>query len=318
MERSSDTQNSVAYLGDKAFLVADQKDSFVMYAVAAHSWVSMGDPVGSESSGRDLVWKFAENAYAAGRFPVFYAVGDRYLTNYLDLGLAILKIGEVARVDLATFTMDGKHASDFRYALKRAGRDGLNFAVLPREDVPAVMAELNEVSDSWLAIKSGHEKSFSLGRFDPAYLREFDCAVLRKGGVIVAFANLWRSGDGSELSIDLMRYRPGVSKVTMDALFAHLLLYGRTQGYIWFNLGAAPLAGLAQHPLASTWNKVGTFVYSRADEFYNFEGLRSFKEKFQPVWTPQFLACPGGLRLPQALLDVTTLISGSAMGALKR
>jgi phosphatidylglycerol lysyltransferase len=104
----------------------------------------------------------------------------------------------------------------------------------------------------------------------------------------------------------------------MDALFAYLLLYAKAEGYRWFNLGAAPLAGLADHPLASTWNRVGTFIYRRGDEFYNFEGLRAFKQKFDPVWTPQYLACPGGLAMPQALIDITSLISGSPMGLLQR
>ncbi len=104
----------------------------------------------------------------------------------------------------------------------------------------------------------------------------------------------------------------------MDALFARLLLYGKVEGYRWFNLGAAPLSGLADHPLASTWNRLGTFIYRRGDEIYNFEGLRAFKQKFGPVWTPQYLACPGGLVMPQVLLDVASLISGSPIRILKR
>ena len=74
----------------------------------------------------------------------------------------------------------------------------------------------------------------------------------------------------------------------------------------------------SDHPLASTWNRVGTFIYKRGDEFYNFEGLRAFKQKFEPVWTPQYLACPRGLALPQVLIEVTSLISGSPMGIFKR
>ena len=177
---------------------------------------------------------------------------------------------------------------------------------------------LNIDGNAWLNRKARHEKGFSLGYFDEDYMSEFDCAVLKKDGAIAAFANLWRSGDHDELSIDLMRYRPGLSGVLMDALFAHLLLYGKEQGYRWFNLGAAPLAGLADHPLASTWNRIGTFIYRRGDEFYNFEGLRAFKQKFDPVWVPQYLACPRGLAMPQALLDVTSLISGGPIGIFKR
>ena len=232
--------------------------------------------------------------------------------------MALLKIGEVARVNLAEFTLEGPARSGLRQAQKRGARDGLEFSVVPAAEVPALLPALGAVSDEWLASKHSHEKGFSLGRFDAAYLSHFDCAVLRKEGAVVAFANLWRSGDGSELSIDLMRYRQGASKMLMDALFVQLFLYGKVQGYQWFSLGAAPLSGLADHPLASTWDRVGTFIYRQGDEFYNFSGLRAFKQKFDPVWTPQYLACPGGLSLTRALADVTVLIAGGPLRVFKR
>jgi phosphatidylglycerol lysyltransferase len=313
-----DTQPNIALLGDKKFLISEDDKAFLMYGVAGRSWITMGGPVGDPEAGRSLVWRFAEEADKAGARAAFYAVGPEMLPTYLDFGLAILKIGEVARVDLAKFTLDGQARQDFRYADRRAAREGIEFAVLPKADVPDVLPELKAVSDAWLATKVGQEKGFSLGRFDERYLEEFDCAVMRREGEIVAFANLWRGAGLNELSVDLMRYRPGVSKVMMDALFARLLMQGKEEGYRWFNLGAAPLAGLADHPLASTWNRLGTFIYRRGDEIYNFEGLRAFKQKFGPVWTPQYLACPGGFAMPQALLDVASLISGGPIRMLKR
>ncbi len=219
---------------------------------------------------------------------------------------------------LPEFSLKGRQRQDLRQALHRTERDGITFEVVPQADVPALLPALKEVSDAWLAIKAGREKGFSLGRFDKRYLAEFDIAVLRQKGAVVAFANVLRGAGGHELSIDLMRYRPDVSKSLMDALFAHLLIHGQAEGYRWFSLGAAPLAGLSAHPLASTWNRLGTFVYRHGDEFYHFEGLRAFKQKFDPVWTPQYLACRGGLKLPKVLLDVATLISGGASGLVRR
>ena len=43
---------------------------------------------------------------------------------------------------------------------------------------------------------------------------------------------------------------------------------------------------------------------------YNFQGLRAYKEKLNPVWEPHYLACPGGLALPRILADVAALIAG--------
>src|ERR1700692_3199630 len=48
-------------------------------------------------------------------------------------------------------------------ARRRAGRDGAEFSMVPRRDVPAIMPELRAVSDSWLAEKRAGEKRFSMG-----------------------------------------------------------------------------------------------------------------------------------------------------------
>ncbi len=304
------TQTNVALLGDKKFLLSGDAGAFLMYGRAGRSWITMGDPVGAEAAAPDLIWAFRELADRAGGNTVYYAVGQSYLPVYIDMGLSILKIGEIARVDLPEFTLEGSKRGDFRRASHRLEREEMHFAVIPKAEVPANLEALRRVSDAWFETKSGHEKAFSLGNFSDAYMAEFDCAVLRDDKEVVAFANIWRSAEKNEMSVDLMRFMPHRGNYLMDALFAQLLLYGKDSGYRWFNLGAAPLAGLADHPLASSWSRIGTLLYRHAEDFYAFEGLKTFKQKFDPIWTPQYLACPGGLGIATALIDVTALISG--------
>ncbi len=311
-------QTNVALLGDKKFLLSADDAGFLMYGRTGRSFITMGDAVGAEAAAPELIWAFRELADRAGGNAVYYAVGQTYLPIYIDMGLSILKIGEVARVALADFTLAGAERGDFRRADRRATREGLTFAILPKTEVTRHLKAFRRVSDAWLEIKAGHEKAFSLGHFDDAYVSEFDCAVLRDGDEIVAFANIWRSAEKNEMSVDLMRYLPHRANYLMDALFARLLLYAKDQGYRWFNLGAAPLAGLAEHPLASNWSRIGTLFYRHAEDFYRFEGLKAFKQKFDPVWTPQYLACPGGLGIATALIDVTALISGGRSSVLMK
>ncbi|HYU35043.1 MAG TPA: phosphatidylglycerol lysyltransferase domain-containing protein, partial [Thermoanaerobaculia bacterium] len=54
------------------------------------------------------------------------------------------------------------------------------------------------------------------------------------------------------------------------------------------------------------------------EHFYNFQGLREYKEKFDPVWEPRYLACPGGLMLPRVLTDIAALIGGGLRGVVGR
>jgi phosphatidylglycerol lysyltransferase len=131
-------------------------------------------------------------------------------------------------------------------------------------------------------------------------------------GKVVAFANLWPGADREQLSVDLMRFGPGTPKNInmMDVVFSHLMLWGKADGYRWFNLGMAPLSGLEASAVSPLRTKLGSFVFRHGGAFYNFEGLRQYKGKFDPVWEPRYLAYPGGLALPRILADVTALVAG--------
>ena len=180
------------------------------------------------------------------------------------------------------------------------------------------MAELRSISDAWLRSKQGDEKGFALGAFEEGYISNFDVAVLRSNsGEIVAFANLFKGANFHELSFDLMRHRPGGPGFAMDALLAELMLWGAAQGYHWFSLGAAPFSGIENRQLAPIWNRIGGFVYEHGEHFYNFGGLRAFKEKFDPEWSPIYLATPGGLATPQILNEINVLISGGFRRLMK-
>jgi phosphatidylglycerol lysyltransferase len=104
----------------------------------------------------------------------------------------------------------------------------------------------------------------------------------------------------------------------MDYLFVELMLWGRQEGYQWFNLGMAPLAGLENRTLAPLWSKAGALLFRHGEHFYNFQGLRQYKDKFDPEWRPKYLACRGGLALPRVLTNVATLISGGLGGIVKK
>jgi phosphatidylglycerol lysyltransferase len=77
-----------------------------------------------------------------------------------------------------------------------------------------------------------------------------------------------------------------------------------------------PLAGLADHALAPWWDRIGTLLFRHGEHFYNFQGLRHFKEKFAPVWSPRYLASPGGLAVPVILTGVAGLVSGGLKGVV--
>lgn len=317
IETATNATANAALLGDKRFLWAADGAAFLMYQVSGRSWIALGDPVGPESRQEELVWAFRELVDRHDGRTVFYEISDRSLPLYVDLGLALSKLGEEAKVALEGFTLQGSRRAELRQADNKAKRNGATFEIVPRTEVPRITADLRRISDNWLSDRSAGEKGFSLGAFSEGYVENFDCAVVRVDGQIVAFTNLWLAPAGGEISVDLMRYEQRAPKGVMDYLFVELMLWGSANGYRWFNLGMAPLAGLEQRPLAPLWHKLGHMIFTQGENFYNFEGLRNFKEKYDPEWKPRYLACPGGwLNLPQSLFDASRLISGGVTRAL--
>lgn len=316
--RSRRASACLALLGDKRFLFDVGRRGFLMYGVERRSWVALGDPVGPPEVIRELAWHFRELSDRHGGWTVFYEVGPEQLPLYLDLGLDLRKLGEEARVPLPTFSLDGGARKGLRTMHRRAQRDGLTFAVVPPAGVDALLPDLRAVSDAWLAQKHTREKGFSLGFFSPDYLRRLPAAVVRRDGTVVGFANLFPGAEREEVSCDLMRYRPGGHPSLMEFLFVELFLWGRAEGYRWFNLGMAPFSGFEGHALGPLWNRLGALLFRHGEDFYNFQGLRRFKEKFDPVWEPRYLASPGGVALPRVLANVAALVSGGMKGIVTR
>jgi phosphatidylglycerol lysyltransferase len=307
--RQSRTSPQLVFLRDKGILFNEDRTGFVMYGVQGRTWVAMGDPVGPPETMSNSIRMFLERCDDFDGVPVFYEVGKTHLHCYADFGLTFLKVGEEARVDLRAFSLEGPPGARYRQVIRRLEKDGGHFEIVEPADVPAILPCLRAVSDDWLAARAGNEKGFSLGFFADDYLARYPIAVVRREGQIVAFANIWRS-DNREVSVDLMRFNREAPKGVMEALFAHLLRWAKAEGYAWFVLGMAPLSGIERSPAASLWNRLGGFLYRHGESVYHFQGLRAYKEKFDPVWEPRYLVYPGGMKLPRILADISALVAG--------
>lgn len=318
IQTSSRTSANLALLGDKSFLFSESGNSFLMYGVEKRSWVALGNPVGPEEKWEDLIWEFHEMVDRNGGWTVFYQIGSESLHHYLELGLTLLKIGEEAQVPLDSFSLEGSTRKGLRHTHRKLEKEGCVFEIIPPERVAEILPEIKIISDAWIKEKNTHEKKFSLGFFQEEYLKRFPCALIRHEGRIVAFANVLPTKSKEELSVDLMRFSSNAPHDVMEYLFIQLMLWGNQEGYRWFNLGMAPLAGLESRPLAPLWNRVGGMIFRHGEHFYNFEGLRDYKDKFDPIWKPRYLASPGGIALPRIFMDLATLIGGGVKGVLMK
>lgn len=301
---------NLALLGDKKFLFNELQSSFVMYGVQGRSWIALGDPIGPPEEAPALIQRFYQASIERGARPVFYEVRNEYFSIYEGLGLHPLEIAEEGWVALASFSLAGPERRDLRNSVRKAEKEGCAFEWVPAAGTRALLPELRAVSDAWLTSKHTAEKQFSIGCFDEDYLKNFSVGVVRQNGGIIAFVTLWAGTSREELYLDLMRSVPDVPRGTMDLLFVRLMEQAQEKGYSWFNLGMSPLSGPVDRTRHPIWGWIRARVLRYGETFYNTQGLRQYKEKFDPQWTARYLVAPSGLALMRAFVDVASLTSG--------
>lgn len=317
--RASPSANAhLALLGDKSFLVHDSGTAFVMYGVSGSSRIVMGDPVGPLRESAELVSTFIAQCNRDGAWPVFYRVGPQLLYRYLDNGLSAVKLGEVARVALPDFSLDGSQRRNLRRVWRKVVDAGCTFDLVPREKVPDLMSVLRPISDEWLTQKRAREKAFSLGQFSESFAATGPVAIVRQHDRIVGFATLWLSGGHAEAEVDLMRYTTDAPPGVMRYLLVEAMLWARARGFAYFNLGMTPLAGIPSGQHLPIWNQIAQAVRLGGERYYNFQGLREFKAWFYPEWESSYLASAGGARRPLIVTNIASLIAGTVGGVVRR
>ena len=301
----------LVFLGDKYLMWSPSHRAFIQYGQVRDRLVALGDPCGDPDDFDAVILAFRDYADEHDLTPCFYEINEVHMHHYHDAGFALFKLGETAMVELAKFTTAGKRGEDLRHSVNRAKRGGVEFELLQHPLSDTVWSELRAISDAWLAERGAAEKSFSLGNYSEDYLRRSPIAVIRTDQRIVAFASLMPDyGSHMELSIDLMRHIPDAPNGTMDFMFISLIQYAQAKGYQYFNLGMAPLGGVGESRYARAGEKVARLAFKYGNRFYNYKGLRSFKDKFHPQWRSVYLAYPAFSPVPGLLMDSAALIAG--------
>lgn len=273
--------------------------SMVGYAVRGKTAVALGDPVGPPEDAAAAIHGFRDYCHHQGWQPAFYQTLPDYLAHYKAAGFEAICTGHEAIVDLHTFSLAGKAGKPFRTASSHVSKLGYRAEIVTPPLSAALFQELQVVNDEWLTMMHGKEKQFSLGWFDETYLNSSPLIVVRdRDNGVVAFANILSEYSKNEVTVDLMRRRRETANGTMDYLFAELFQWCQEQGYDSFNLGLSSLAGVGEDPADPAMEKALHYVYDHVNQFYNFQGLHAFKEKFDPTWEPRYIIFPGATTLP--------------------
>lgn len=306
-EKGGNALSHLGFLGDKRFFYSSDGNALIQFAKIGQRLVVLGDPSGQKESFPLILKEFLHLADQKGYLVTFYQIEREDMGLYHDFGYRFFKLGEEAIVDLNPFTIKGKKRAGLRAIYNRFEREGYTFHVEQPPFSHEFLQQLKDISDEWLGRKK--EKGFSLGYFKEEYLQKAPIAVLKdKEGEIVAFMNIMPMYQEGEISIDLMRYSQDAPKGIMDALFIHLFQWGKEQGYTAFNMGMAPLSNVGTSFQSFWTERLAAVIFNNVRYMYSFSGLRSFKEKYKPVWRGKYLAYRKNRSLPATMFLVTRLI----------
>jgi phosphatidylglycerol lysyltransferase len=291
-------------------------EGFIAYRTLGRFLIAYSDPVCPSGEERRLLTAFLNHAADQDRDAVLYQISAAMIPVAHDFGFSFFKLGEEGIVDLDRFDLKGNKAKKWRNALNRVEKAGGRFEIVQGSVLAGLLPELRRVSDAWLERKRQVEKGFSIGRFDEVYLSRFPCAVVwDSAGRVAGFANILEGRVGEEISVDLMRYRPDVEEEgglgdVIEYLFVRIMLFGKQAGYSRFNLGMAPLSSVGELRWARSFERLAHLFFRHGEHWFNFQGLRRFKEKFEPVWEPRYMAYPKPWDWPAAVTSTAVLIAG--------
>lgn len=284
---------------DKSYFFSPSQRCVIAYRVADNTAIALGDPVGPEAEIGATVREFLEMCRENGWAVAFHQTLPDFLPIYLRLGMKKMKIGDDAMVDLPDFSLQGKSKRELRSKVRQLEAMGIHSLEFQPPVPDCIIAQLKAVSDQWLRIPGRRERSFTLGQFDPDYLRSKPVlVVLDSAGTVLAFINLI-SVNSSEITGDLMRRRTDAPNGIMDYLFIKLFLYARERGYARVSLGMAPMTGFEEREEATAEERAIHGLFQRLDFLFSFRGLHHYKAKFATSWEPRYLVYRNVLELPR-------------------
>jgi phosphatidylglycerol lysyltransferase len=294
---------------DKAYFFGSDGDSFIAYCVSNGVAMALGQAVGASRVVPSLLQQFSLYCHRHDWAVAFLYLHNDDVSIYEAAGMRCLKIGEDAIIDLTTFTTKTAHNKHFRAVNNKFSRLGYSFEVLMPPQSSQVLRQTAEITRSWLKQDGRTERGFALGYHDRAYLSRSQLYIIKDGdGRMIAFANAVRSYHRKQTTIDLMRYRHDAETGVMDYLFYSLLHQLEAKGWKEFSFGLVPLSGLQD----ASGRKLEERILSRLTRInagnFSFDGLRRYKNKFEPHWQSRYLAYErGGVGLGMAAIAISRL-----------
>ena len=274
--------------------------------------VALGDPVGPPGATAGIIDDFIAMCDKAALVPYIFSC-SRTTTEVTDgLGWSSAQVAEDNLIDLPTLEFKGKKWQDVRTALNKAPKEGVSFRMVSLADEPwSMVRQVEELSQQWLGDKELPEMGFTLGGVTEALDREVKVGLAVGADGKLHGVTSWMPVFGPEghvrgRTLDLMRRADGGFRSTMEFLIASSCLWFKKDGAEFVSLSGAPLARSAADADGET--PVEKFLDTLGEQLepvYGFRSLHAFKGKFQPRFSPMYMAFRDEADLPRIGIAIT-------------
>lgn len=309
---SNQPYGALVFGKDKDVLFHPLQDSFIMYAGHDRSLVALSDPVGNPKTTTELIWQFRDYCDLHNVNPVFYQIKPDDLSDYMDIGLVIVKLGKEAILNLKQFDIETK--PEFKEIQQIGNDNNLTLKIYNAGELP--FEKMKTIIDS--SSHKEQQRGFLVGKLTPEYLQHFRIAAIDFKGEIIAFMNLLETNTQEISTIDLIQIQNNAPKFTMEYLLLSVIGTLQQEGLKYFSLGLTPDTELKPNKNGPMAYRLGSLIFRRSHLLYNINGLNRFKDKFDFEWQIRYMAIPARLDPFVALTDVASLISGGLTTAIER
>ncbi|PRB06445.1 bifunctional lysylphosphatidylglycerol flippase/synthetase MprF [Microbacterium sp. MYb64] len=272
-----------------AYWFTDDGRGAVAYRVIKGVALTMSDPVCVEGAERKTVEGFVAYCEAQGWSACFYSFHEKYLPIFQSFGWQHMSVGEETVLDLPGLELAGKPWQKIRQPLNRGQREGITTLWSTWDALPAqYTAEIEAVSEEWVANKKLPEMGFTLGGMDELKDPEVGIflAINKDGGIEATTSWLpsWTDGRVTGWTIDFMRRGDGSMPGIMEFVIASAALHMKEQGAQVMSLSGAPLATKpGEDPGDPTvMSRLLEWLGRMLEPAYGFTSLFRFKSKFNP------------------------------------
>jgi phosphatidylglycerol lysyltransferase len=319
-----------------AYTLGDDVDWFfsangravIAYRFESDVLLAIGDPMGPPEEIPALLRAFEDFCRSHDWAFGFYQVRPERLRWYRQLGWSAVHIGEDPVLRPGSFTLDGSALGTVRRQVRKLEKAGLEVRHWvpgenpfdPAHDPDHVADQIRAISHEWVKGKSGGEKGFCMGRYDPASLPQSWLAIAWNParGRVEAFCTWTPIWARRGWAIDLMRRHDDAPTGAMELLVVDSARHARERGDELLSLSLSALVrveaprGTAEAPTV-TEDPARTFLIQRLSRFYDFQGLFRWKRKFNPEFEDRYLVYPNALALPRVAL---ALVRAQSPGGL--